>query len=135
MPKLFFAGQVKLLHKRCETLLHHLRSHKHLKPELQPHVRLLEQKLDAISLGLNALLNDPDFGADVLLRNQIDDYKRFSELLAAFEFEPLALLDQFNDRDLYFCRFAHKFCEQIGYQDLPPLMSAHSNEYFYYVPT
>jgi hypothetical protein len=134
MPKSFFAGQVKLLHRRCETLLDHLRSHTHLTPELQPHAKRLEHSLNAIYLGLEALLNDPDFGADVLLRNQIDDYKRFAELLAALEYEPLALFDHFNDRDLYFCRFANKFCEQIGYLDLPPLVSAHSNEYFYSRP-
>jgi hypothetical protein len=134
MPKAFFAGQVRLLHKRSLILLEHLRSHTHLKPEVQTHVERLELHLQSISLGLEAMLNDPDFGAEVLLRNQFDDYKRFAELLAAFEYEPLALLDHFNDRDLRFCRFANKFCEQIGYQDLPPLVSAHSNEYFYSRP-
>jgi hypothetical protein len=134
MPQAFFAGQVRLLQKRCLTLLAHLRSHTKLRSEFKTHTEQLERHLNVISFGLEEMLNDPDFGAPVLLRNQIDDYKRFAELLAAFEYEPLALLDHFNDRDLYFCRFARKFCDQIGYQNLPPLVSAHSNEYFYSRP-
>ena len=85
-------------------------------------------------MALEALLNDPDFCADALLLNQFNDYKRLSELLAAFEYGSLALLDHFNDRDLHFYRFSKVFCKQIGWTAQAPLVSTHSNEYFYSLP-
>ena len=134
MPPAFFAGQVRLLHKRSKTLHNHLRDLKHLPAELTNYINWVDGHLRTITLALEALLNDPDFCADALLLNQFNDYKRLSELLAAFEYGSLALLDHFNDRDLHFYRFSKVFCKQIGWTAQAPLVSTHSNEYFYSLP-
>ena len=134
MPAAFFTGQVRLLLKRCLTLRDHLRSLTAPPDEVREHADGLDRKLTSIAEGLDEMIKDPDFGARQLLVNQINDYNRFVELVEAFEYGPLALLDYFNDRDLYFCRFARKFCEQVGYTEHPPLVSAHSHQYFYSLP-
>lgn len=134
MPAVFFAGQVRLLLKRCLTLRDDLRSRTDLPGDLQEHIDQLDQNLNRIASGLEEMINDPDFGAQQLLVNQINDYNVFVELVEAMEYGPLALFDHFNRRDLYFYRFARKFCEQIGYTGRPPLMNAHSHQYFYSLP-
>jgi hypothetical protein len=63
-----------------------------------------------------------------------DIYKRLTELVSTFEWHPLALLDHYNERDLYFYRLAKLFCEQIQYPYKSPLVNAHSNEYFSSLP-
>jgi hypothetical protein len=134
MPSQFFSGQVHLLLKRSLTLIQRLGSLPHLPAELQPHVAELSFTLNRIKVAIENLLNDPDFAAPSLLVNQFDSYKRLAELLNTFEWHPLALLDHYNDRDLFFYRFSKLFCEQIQYPYPPPLLSAHSNEYFSSVP-
>jgi|SRR6266850_1052102 len=134
MPSRFFSGQVHLLLKRCLTLIERLNSLQDLPTELAPHVSELNNTLNRIRLAIENLLNDPDFASPSLLVNQFDFYKRLAELLNTFEWHPLGLLDHYNDRDLYFYRFSKLFCEQIQYPYPPPLLSAHSNEYFSSVP-
>src|ERR1043166_7756048 len=130
MPSQFFSGQVHLLLKRCLTLIERLNSLQQLPPELQPHISDLKETLNKIKLAIEKLINDPDFAAPPLLVNQFDSYKRLAELLNTLEWHPLALLDHYNERDLFFYRFSKVFCEQIQYPFNPPLISAHSNEYF-----
>lgn len=134
MPSQFFSGQVHLLLKRCLTLIQTLNALQHLPTELEPHVSELNNTLNRIKVAIENLLNDPDFASPLLLVNQFDAYKRLAELLNTFEWHPLGLLDHYNDRDLFFYRFSKLFCEQIQYPYQPPLLSAHSNEYFSSVP-
>lgn len=130
MPAEFFSGQVRLLLKRCHTLLERLNSLNNLPDELQPYVQELGGTISKIATGIRKLLDDPDFGAEPLLVNQFDDYKRFAELVNILEWHPVALLDHYNDRDHYFYLFAKQFCEQVQYPYQSPLVNAHSNEYF-----
>ncbi len=134
MPSQFFSGQVHLLLKRCRTLIQRLNSLQHLPTELQPHVSELSNTLNRIKVAIENLLNDADFASPRLLVNQFDSYKRLAELLNTFEWHPLSLLDHYNERDLFFYRFSKLFCEQIQYPYQPPLLSAHSSEYFSSVP-
>jgi hypothetical protein len=134
MPAEFFSGQVRLLLKRCRTLIERLNSIQNLPAELDPYAKELDATLNKILAAIEKLINDPDFGAAPLLINQFDIYKRLSELVNTFEWHPLALLDHYNERDLYFYRLAKLFCEQIQYPYRSPLMNAHSNEYFSSLP-
>ncbi len=134
MPAEFFSGQVRLLLRRCHTMIERLNSIQNLPAELHPYAKELDTKLNQIASAIEKLINDPDFGAAPLLVNQFDIYKRFSELVNTFEWHPLALLDHYNERDLYFYRLAKLFCGQIQYPYQPPLMNAHSNEYFSSLP-
>src|SRR5262245_48773017 len=111
MPAVFFAGQVRLLLKRCLTLREGLHSRTDLRSDLQEHIDQIDLTLARIISGLEGMIADPDFGASQLLVNQINEHNSFVELVEELEYGPLALLDHFNDRDLYFCRFARKFCE------------------------
>jgi hypothetical protein len=130
MPAEFFSGQARLLQARCHTLLERLNSFSHLPAELQSYAQNLSRMLSKIVMGVQSLLDDPDFGAAPLLLNQFDDYKRFSELVDIIEWHPLSLLDHYNERDHYSYRFAKLFCEQIQYPYDPPLVNAHSNVYY-----
>lgn len=130
MPDRFFSGQVRLLLKRCRTLRSHLNSRSGLPDELHPYVRMFDAVLENTEQEIGALLADPDFGAEQLLKNQFEQYKRCSEVVNLWEWYPLELLDRYGGADHYFFKFAKLFCEQVRYPGRTPLMSAHSNEYF-----
>jgi hypothetical protein len=134
MPGQFFSGQVRLLLKRCRSLRRHLGTLNSLPAELQTHVEELDKKLEDLDQGIQNLLADPDFGAPPLFFNQADDYKRYVEIVNVYEWHPLALLDHYNHRDHHFYRFVKLLCEQVRYPYPPPLVSAHSSEYFFSSP-
>jgi hypothetical protein len=134
MQAQFFSGQVRLLLKRCRTLRAHLHTLKKLPAELRPHVEEIDKRLEDLDQGIQKLLADPDFGAPPLFFNQLDDYKRYAEIVNVFEWHPLALLDHYNERDHYFYRFVRLLCQQVRYPYPPPLVSAHSSEYFFSSP-
>ncbi len=134
MPARFFSGQVRLLLKRCRVLREHLHELKGLPDELQPHLREIDDSLGKLEGGLQDLLADPDFGAEPLLRNQYDEYKRYEEIVGVFEGHAIALLDHYNKQDHYFYGFVKLLCEQVRYPYPTPLVSAHSAEYFFSSP-
>lgn len=134
MTPQFFSGQVRSLLKRCRTLRAHLRTLEKLPRELRPHVEEIDKRLEVLDQGIQKLLADPDFGAPPLFFNQLDDYKRYAEIVNVFEWHPLPLLDHYNDRDHYFYRFMKLLCQQVRYPYPPPLVSAHSSEYFFSSP-
>ncbi len=134
MPARFLSGQVRLLVKRCCKLRESLCSLTSLPVELQSRKGELDSLLSDIADGLEKLLADPDFGAPQLLKNHLDDYKRFAELVDVLESHPLALLDHYNDKDHHLFRFAYLFCQQTGYPYTSPFLCAHSNQYFYSMP-
>lgn len=128
----FFRGQVNLLLKRCNILLNRLSSVKEkLQPEITTYVTKVETELDSLKYDIEYLLNDDDFGADYLLKNQIQQYRRYSETLSIIEVEPLTVLDQFNDRDYYLYCFLRLFCQQTKYPESSPLVSIHSVDSFF----
>ena len=134
MPAQFLSGQVRLLIKRCRTLRENLRSLSHLPAELHSRTGGLDSLLSDTADGLETLLTDPDFGAPQLLKNHFDDYRRFAELVDVLESHPLALLDHYNDKDHRLFRVSSLLCQQVGYPYPPPLLCAHSNQYFYSMP-
>lgn len=134
MPINFFEGQVKLLLKRARLLEARLGALSHLSAELVNYRRDAESQINKIIKRIEDFLADPDFGAQPLLINQFDKYKRFAEALNIYEWHTVALLDRYNEKDLYFYRFAELFCRQIGYPYQTPLINAHSSDYFSSLP-
>lgn len=128
----FFRGQVNLLLKRCNILIERLSFiKKKLQPEIETYISKVEIELESLQYKVEQLLNDPDFGANYLLKNQIQQYRRYSEILSIIEIEPITVLDQYNDRDYYLYCFLRLFCQQIGYPEKSPLVSTHSTDSFF----
>lgn len=128
----FFRGQVNLLLKRCNILAGRLSSiRKKLQPEIEAYIGKVVVELDSLQYDLEQLLNDPDFGSNYLLKNQIQQYRRYSEILNIIEVEHITVLDQYNDRDYYLYCFLKIFCQQTGYPEKPPLVSTHSTDSFF----
>lgn len=128
----FFRGQVNLLLKRCHILLERLLSiRKKLQPEIETYIDKVEAELKSLQSRIEQLLSDPDFGANYLLKNQIQQYRRYSETLSIIEAEPITVLDQYNNRDYYLYYFLKLFCQQIGYPEKSPLVSTHSTDSFF----
>ena len=128
----FFRGQVNLLLKRCNILIERLSFiKKKLQPEIETYISKVEIELESLQYKIEQLLNDSDFGVNYLLKNQIQQYRRYSEILSIIEIEPITVLDQYNDRDYYLYCFLRLFCQQIGYPEKSPLVSTHSTDSFF----
>lgn len=127
----FFEGQVRSLLKRCRILRDHLSKLDNLPEELQTYGNKLDEELQDLEKQVQNILVDPDFGAKQVLKNQIDEYKRFNESLQLLEYFPLTLLYSYNQKDYHFYKFSRLLCKQIGYPYSPPLVSTHSTEYYY----
>lgn len=129
MPRDFLAGQVRLLIKRCAIIIDRI-DHWTVPDELATYTANLKQVVQGLQEQTNQLLADPDFAAAPLLKNHLDQFKRLVEAVEVLEFNPVALLDRYNERDHYFYRLASLFCSQSGYPYDSPLVDAHSTEYF-----
>jgi hypothetical protein len=135
MPSQFFCGQVRLLLKRCYALRQDLQSLKSLPEELNLYLNNVDAELESLVYDIKQIIDDPDFGVTILLKNQIKSYRRCAEEVNILETSKLTLLYHFNCKDYYFYKFAEFFCKNINYPDTPPLVSAHSSEYFSAIPT
>lgn len=131
MTSEFLRGQVQLLFKRCNVLRKHLQLLNNLPKDMSLYVNNLDAELEKLAHDIKLIVEDPDLGVDYLLNNQINTFRRYTEQVNLIEAYPLNLLDQFNQKDLYFYCFAKYFCQQIQYGYEPPLVSTHSNDYFY----
>lgn len=131
----FFCGQVQLLLKRCRVLKKDLESLKTLPAELNFHLNSVVTELERLEYDIKKLIDDPNFGDSFLLKNQINSYRRCAEELSILETSKITLLYHFNEKDYYFYKFAKLFCENIRYSGEPPLVSAHSSDYFSALPT
>lgn len=68
----FFRGQVNLLLKRSNILIERLSFiRKKLQLEIKTYISKVEIELESLQYRVEQLLNDPDFGANYLLKNQI----------------------------------------------------------------
>ncbi|MDJ0800297.1 MAG: hypothetical protein QNJ51_26400 [Calothrix sp. MO_167.B12] len=134
MPSQFFCGQIRLLLKRCHSLRKDLQSLKHIPEELNFHLNNVDAELEKLVYDIQQLIDDPDLGVNFLLKNQINSYRRCAEDVNILETSKLTLLYHFNQKDHYFYRFAKLFCNNVKYPGDPPLVSAHSSDYFSALP-
>ncbi|WP_353933387.1 hypothetical protein WJM97_23165 (plasmid) [Okeanomitos corallinicola TIOX110] len=135
MMSQFFCGQVMLLLKRCHTLIEHLKDLNNLPEELKLHINNVSTELEKLAYDIQEIINDPDFGVEILLKNQINSYRRYAEYVNILETSKLTLLYHFNKKDYYFYKFGKLFCEQVNYScEEYPLISTHSSDYFSALP-
>jgi len=134
VPARFFSGHVRLLFKRCEILRSRISSMSHLPEELRSYKLNLDEELRSLGENIKSLLEDPDFGAPCLVRNQIGDYRRLSEHARIIEGYLVTVLERFSDRDRYLHLFVQLFCRQAHFPFDPPLVSSYSAEYFWTFP-
>lgn len=135
MPSDFLRGQIRLLLKRCRTLQERLSEIDRLPRGLNQYIKAIATELSKLSLDIEQLLQDPNLGSEFLLKNQIQYYRRLIESVDIIETCQLTVLEQFNPRDEYFYRFAQLFCQQTCYPYPSPIVSSHSEGYFYTRPT
>ncbi len=135
MTSQFFCGQIRLLLKRCHLLRKHLQSLKDIPKELNLHLNKVDSELEKLVYDIKKLIDDPDLGVSYLLKNQINSYRRYAENVNILETFKITLLDNFNHKDYYFYKFSKLFCHNVKYLGEPPLVSAHSLEYFWTLPT
>ena len=131
------------LSSRC-TAMKKMLAEPDIAPPADDHALTLSRKLSELRRDINALLQDPAFGAPQLLKQQFGQQTRFTEQLVIIEARFLPVVLRFGFEDARLCALVARFIRELGMETAlakilshappSPLVSAFSAEYYFTLP-
>lgn len=129
----FLQGLLLDLDKRCQILQDMLRNGD-FHQDLHSATAGVYRQLEMLHRELRSLLDDPALGNPVLLRNQLQNYKRLAEHLSLVESYPIPFIMRYHPADHELSLLCAALTRQIDYPLDAPLVAAFSNQYYWTVP-
>jgi len=129
----FFCGLLLSLEHRCSVLRDRLAAMQ-TDPVLSEQARLAYQEVEQVRRDVQELLTDPDLGASIVLRNQLQRFQRWNEQILQVEAYLFPLLERFTEHDQKITELCRHLTAQIGWPLLPPLVVACSQQYYWTQP-
>jgi len=118
--------------KRCQVLQEILRN-RDFHQDLAASILGVYRELEVLRRAFCSILDDPAFGDPILLRNQLQEYKRLAEQLYLAESYPIPFITRYDDTDHELSQLCAALIRQINHPLDPPLVAAFSNQYYWTV--
>lgn len=104
------------------------------KLELREHALLAYQYLEIVRRNVVQLVHDPTLGNPQLMKNQIQLYKRWSEIVSLVEWFPIPIIERYNEEDQSLTRLCHTLANEVRWPLPLPVVARFSNQYFWTKP-
>lgn len=128
----FLKGLLLDADKRCQVLQELLRSGD-FHQDLRSSTLGVYHQLERLHRAFRSILDDPAFGDPLLLRNQLQEYKRLAEQLSLIESYPIPFITRYDATDHELSQLCAALIRQINHPLAPPLVAAFSNQYYWTV--
>jgi hypothetical protein len=104
------------------------------KLELREHALLAYQYLEIVRRNAKQLVQDPVLGTPQLMKNQIQLYKRWSEIVSLVEWYLIPFIERYSEEDQSLTRLCHKLAREVRWPLPLPVVARFSNQYFWTKP-
>lgn len=104
------------------------------KLELREHALLAYQYLEVVRRNAAQLVRDPALGNPQLIKNQIQLYKRWSEIASLVEWYPIPFIERYSEEDQSLTRLCHMLAREVRWPLPLPVVGSFSNQYFWTKP-
>lgn len=104
------------------------------KLELREHALLAYQYLEIVRRNVAQLVLDPVLGNPQLMKNQIQLYKRWSEIVSLVEWYLIPFIERYSEEDQSLTRLCHRLAREVRWSLPLPVVARFSNQYFWTKP-
>ena len=104
------------------------------KLELREHALLAYQYLELVRRSAAQLVRDPALGNPQLIKNQIQLYKRWSEIASLVEWYPIPFIERYSEADRSLTRLCHILAREVRWPLSLPVVGSFSTQYFWTKP-
>ena len=104
------------------------------KLELREHALLAYQYLEGVRRNAARLARDPALGDARLAKNQIQLYKRWSEIVSLVEWYPIPFIERYNEEDKSLTQLCRLLAEEVRWPLPLPVVANPSNQYYWTKP-
>lgn len=102
--------------------------------ELRELALLAYQYLERVRRNADQLARDPTLGNPQLVKNQIQLYKRWSEILSLVEWYPVPFIERYNERDRKLTALCRRLAGEVRWPLPLPVVAGFSTQYFWTKP-
>lgn len=129
----FLCGLFTDLLNRCQTVQATLKN-KTPHPDLVDYQSQILVWLKQIESDILSILADPQFLSPRLLKNRLQQYSQFSQVMRMLEAFPITTILRYEDNEHYFFALLQRIVSQISYTHPVPIVSTFSKDYYWALP-